>query len=265
MKKTKLPFCLCECGGRVTKAGNKYIWGHNMTGKQLPKKTRANMRKGQKKYHQENPEAGAERSKAIKKFYQENPEARAERSKTVKKFYQENPEAGVEHGKAIKKFYQENPEARTKIGRAVKKHHQENPETRAGMSKSKKKFYQENPEALANLLRSQNIKPTKPEICLENILEKFFPKYEYTGDFSYLIGRKNPDFINNVNGQKKIIEMFGDYWHSKTRTGRTKKQEENQRIKHFAKHGYKTLIIWESELKNIEKVIQKIQMFDKVA
>ena len=28
-----LPFCGCGCGGRVTKPGNKYIYGHNMRGK----------------------------------------------------------------------------------------------------------------------------------------------------------------------------------------------------------------------------------------
>ena len=29
----ELPFCACGCGGRVTKLGNKYIYGHNMRGK----------------------------------------------------------------------------------------------------------------------------------------------------------------------------------------------------------------------------------------
>ena len=31
----ELPFCACGCGGRVTKPGNKYIYGHNRRGKYL--------------------------------------------------------------------------------------------------------------------------------------------------------------------------------------------------------------------------------------
>ncbi len=55
--------------------------------------------------------------------------------------------------------------------------------------------------------------------------------------------------------------MFGNYWHGEERTGRTRKQEENQRIKHFAKYGYKTLIIWEYKLKNTKKLERKILQF----
>ena len=88
-----------------------------------------------------------------------------------------------------------------------------------------------------------------------------FPgEYKFVGDGKIWIGYKNPDFIN-VNGQKKIIELFGDYWHSVGRTGRTKQQEENQRINHFAKYGFKVLIVWERELKNIPKLKKKLIRF----
>jgi G:T-mismatch repair DNA endonuclease (very short patch repair protein) len=65
-----------------------------------------------------------------------------------------------------------------------------------------------------------------------------------------------------VNGQKKIIELFGDYWHGKERTGKNKKGVEKERINCFAKYGYQTLIIWEHELKDINIVINKIVEFN---
>ncbi len=109
--------------------------------------------------------------------------------------------------------------------------------------------------------RILRILPNKPERRLRNGLNKMFPgEYKYVGDGSVIIGYKNPDFVN-VNGQKKIIELFGNYWHSKEVTGRTRKQEKIIRIEHFAKYGYKTLIVWEYELKNIRRLREKLERF----
>lgn len=72
-------------------------------------------------------------------------------------------------------------------------------------------------------------------------MNRLFPnEYRFVGDGSFWIGGKNPDFIN-VNGQKKIIEMFGDYWHSREVTGTSKRSHLQERIKHFAKYGFKDL------------------------
>jgi len=98
-----------------------------------------------------------------------------------------------------------------------------------------------------------NIKPTKPEIILNKCLQYLFPgEYKYTGDFQVWIGGKNPDFMN-VNGQKKLIEMFGDYWHEG--------EDETKRINHFKEFGFNTLIIWESELRNLVLVNNKLKQF----
>lgn len=64
------------------------------------------------------------------------------------------------------------------------------------------------------------------------------------------------DFIN-CNGQKKIIELFGDYWHNRKEV----KKRDKKRIKTYAKYGYETLIIWEHELKNRKKLKNKILNF----
>lgn len=41
----------------------------------------------------------------------------------------------------------------------------------------------------------------------------------------------------------------------------TKKREENKRIKTYKKYGYKTLIIWQRELKDLEKVKERVLLF----
>lgn len=78
--------------------------------------------------------------------------------------------------------------------------------------------------------------------------------YKYVGDGSTIIGGKVPDFINN-NGEKKLIEIFGDYWHDP--------KDIEIRRHHFAKYGFRTLIIWEHEIKSLseEEIISKIEWF----
>ena len=104
-----------------------------------------------------------------------------------------------------------------------------------------------------------NRTPNKPEKSLNKLLNKILPKeYKYTGNNEIIIGTFNPDFIN-VNGQKKIIELYGDYWHNLPNNIKRNKR----RIKTYKKYGYKTLIIWEYELKNLDKVKEKILKFEK--
>lgn len=103
--------------------------------------------------------------------------------------------------------------------------------------------------------------PNKPEKLLIKLFNEILPnEYRYVGNGEVVVGRKIPDFIN-INGQKKIIELFGDFWHSEKRTGRIKIEEENQRIDHFANYGYQTLIIWQSELKDLENLIRRLVSF----
>ena len=70
---------------------------------------------------------------------------------------------------------------------------------------------------------------------------------------------KNPDFINK--NKDKIIEAFGSYWH--TKKARVYEETEAGRIEYFKKYGFDTLIIWENELKNLDKVLEKIKNFDE--
>lgn len=104
-------------------------------------------------------------------------------------------------------------------------------------------------------------KPTKPELFLNKVLQTLFRgQYKYVGDFSHFIGEKNPDFIS-TNGNKKVIEMFGNHWHSEEITGFAKHAEQARRERHFARHGYDCLVVWENELFDIIHLTLKLSAF----
>ena len=100
--------------------------------------------------------------------------------------------------------------------------------------------------------------PNKPEKVLINLLNTILPnEYKYIGNCKLWIEDFNPDFIN-CNGQKKIIELFGDYWHRNTQ------ERDKNRLETYAKYGYNTLVIWEHELKDLHNVRNKILEWSKL-
>jgi len=111
----------------------------------------------------------------------------------------------------------------------------------------------ENVEWTTKICMARNLRPNKPETVILNLLEDMYPnEWKYTGDFSYMINGKNPDFVN-INGKKKIIELFGDYWHQG--------QNPQDRAEMFKPYGYETLVIWEHELRDVESVKNKLMNF----
>jgi G:T-mismatch repair DNA endonuclease (very short patch repair protein) len=103
-------------------------------------------------------------------------------------------------------------------------------------------------------LSSCNKKPNKAEQLMFEILQKNFH-----GEFSMnvrgevmILGGKVPDFVN-VNGKKKIIELFGDFWH--------RGENPRNRINFFKRYGWSTLVVWEHELKSPKVLIGKIKRF----
>ena len=133
------------------------------------------------------------------------------------------------------------------------KHHTK--ETREINSKRLKEIWKTS-EYVSKQMKARGITPNKTEIWLQNFLNKLYPnEWKFVGDGQIIISGKCPDFIN-TNGQKKIIELFGDYWHEG--------EKPQDRIDIFKPFGYKTLVIWEKELKNIEKLKSKIYKFNEV-
>ncbi len=133
--------------------------------------------------------------------------------------------------------------------------------TKRKISKTLTKIWQD-PEFYRKMFKVFAIKPNKPEMFLTKFLNKILPReYKYVGDGQFILGGKCPDFMN-TNGQKKLIEFFGEYWHGEKHTGKTKKENKRERISYFKQYGYKTLVIWESELKDLDILKKRILKFN---
>ena len=103
-------------------------------------------------------------------------------------------------------------------------------------------------------IKARNVKQNKLEIFLEKYLNELLPhEYKFVGDGEFILGGKNPDYMN-MNGQKKLIELYGDYWH--------KGQNPQDRIDYFKKFGFNTLVIWEKELIVLSLLKNRILQFN---
>ena len=101
------------------------------------------------------------------------------------------------------------------------------------------------------ILEALMIKPTSIENTFFNIIcAKYKLPFKYCGDGSFLIGNKNPDGIIN-DGRQICVEINGSYWH--------KPEDEQERINYFAKYGWKCIVIWDYELKNVVEVVNKVR------
>lgn len=94
---------------------------------------------------------------------------------------------------------------------------------------------------------------TKPERIFEAICEKNDLPFRYVGDGQLWIGKKegkklNPDFIES-NGKKIVVEIFGDYWHSRLLNPKLAKQTDlRYRQRHYKKFKWNSIFIWETDL-----------------
>ncbi len=120
-----------------------------------------------------------------------------------------------------------------------------------------------NPAKIPSILKKMlNIRtPNKIEMKLMSIIKKNLLPFKFVGNGDFILGGKCPDFLD-TNGKKKVIELFGSYWHSplfnpKVNWNRT----YDVTIKHYRKYGFDCLIIWDYELKRKDNVINKIENF----
>lgn len=106
-------------------------------------------------------------------------------------------------------------------------------------------------------------KKSKIEKRVERVVHNFHLPYVYTGDGKLTIGGLCPDFAN-CNGKKKLIELFGDYWHSDELVKKYGwKRGEFGRKAVFSQLGFDCLILWESEINKMsdEEIVAKIEEF----
>ena len=73
--------------------------------------------------------------------------------------------------------------------------------------------------------------------------------WKFVGDGQTVIDGMVPDFIN-INGKKQVIEVYGDYWH--------RNHKPQDRIDHYKKFGFKCLVYWEKDLKDLSPEIVEI-------
>jgi len=108
-------------------------------------------------------------------------------------------------------------------------------------------YYRE--QVTHKMLKSR--RPTDIEQVIISIIEKYSLPYKYTGDGSFLVGNLNPDFVN-INGRKEAVDIFGDHWHTL--------DEIPSRKMIFAEYGWKLIIIWGHEIKELpeDKIASKL-------
>lgn len=97
--------------------------------------------------------------------------------------------------------------------------------------------------------------PNKIEQRVININQKYNLPFEYTGNKPYpRFDGLYPDFVS-TNGSKKILEIFGDYWH--------RNDNPEDRINVFKELGYGCIVIWEHEIyeKSDEEIAKVISDF----
>jgi len=135
--------------------------------------------------------------------------------------------------------------ARAKLGDA-------NPMKRTCLRENKAREMRDNwqrEDFVRKQMQARGIVPNKVEVELLRLLG---PDWKFVGDGQLIIGGKCPDFAN-VNGKKELIELFGRYWH--------KPEEEQPRIDHFSEFGFRTLVIWEEELQDEQKLLERVRVF----
>lgn len=111
------------------------------------------------------------------------------------------------------------------------------------------------------------------EQALHQIIELVAPsqyKYNGAGELGFRIYRHLPDFVN-VNGQKKLIELNGCYWHccptcgiEKTKFGNANdiRERDNRYIQQAQALGFEVLVVWQHELRNTPALIERIKSFN---
>ena len=95
---------------------------------------------------------------------------------------------------------------------------------------------------------------TKPERKLAEMIEAYCG-WEYVGNGKFHLQTKKkcrvPDFINR--DKKKIIEVYGDYWHSG--------EDPCDKIAEYKEIGWDCIVLWEHEIMSDEFSIENIQYF----
>ena len=259
---------LCECGcGQPVKPSNRYLNGHYFKGKKFSLEHKQKICEGNlgKKISQETRQKMSESAK--RKKLSEAHKRSIGQANTGHKHTEETKQKmrdyifTAEHRQNIGKTRlgrKHTAEAKQKMSKALKGR-KLTAEWRQRTSEAMKLCWQD-PEYITKIIKAHSIKPTKPEVALQAMLDKHCPEFQYNGDYGLGITLAGmiPDYVN-INGKKEVIELFGDYWHSAKLIKNKWKSTELGKTMAYNALGYKCLIIWEHELKDEQAVIEKIK------
>ena len=134
--------------------------------------------------------------------------------------------------------------------------------TKKFIGESSKKLWK-NPEYVKKVLSALQKKPSGCEATLIYIIEKHGLPFRYVGDGQVVIEGKIPDFVG-TNDSRKIIEMFGTPWHDPNHSDKIDvayNRTEKGRKEFFSQLGYDCLIIWDKELRDEKKTVERIKAF----
>lgn len=158
-----------------------------------------------------------------------------------------NPRMRTKIGQSVRQAYENNPDYRAKVSEAAKRQ-MAKPEMREYLSQLAQERVKD-PEYIRKILSSR--RPTDIEQIIMDVIEKYNLPYKYTGDGTFQVGGKYPDFVN-VNGEKIAIDVFGDRWHNP--------EEIPERKAIFAEYGWELIIIWGYEIKQLpqDEIVERL-------
>jgi G:T-mismatch repair DNA endonuclease (very short patch repair protein) len=110
-------------------------------------------------------------------------------------------------------------------------------------------------EQLRRMMVGEHKRPNKLEKRLIELIQRSGLPFKYVGNWEFIVAGKCPDFLSS-DGRKLLIELFGNYWH----TVKARETVE-ERVERFRKHGFETLILWEKEMDDEERIVEKIRQF----
>jgi len=170
-----------------------------------------------------------------------NPEERKKISESMKgKTHICSPETRIKIGKGNKgKIRTEEFKKRLSM---LAKNRKASESTKLKMSLRMKKWLSTE-EGLKKVLSRRT--PTSLEEKFQKIINKYNLPYKYVGDGSFIIGRKNPDFIN-TNNEKIAIEVYARYY--KLRNNDSIDDWKEKRSKVFKSFGWETIFFDETEV-----------------
>ena len=107
---------------------------------------------------------------------------------------------------------------------------------------------------LPGLFERRRQRPTSLEKKVIKLVEELNLPYKYTGNGLCFIAGRCPDFLCRSQA-KVVVEIFGRYWHDPEVTPRVRPEHTSERtLAHYARCGFRCVIIWEEALANMEQV-----------